>query len=235
MRAALFRKLDERYAHRVYYCIVKMDQKGFVKLFSFRVDSKKIALALIGSAIQAFGLYNVHSFAGVTEGGVLGLTLLLNHWLNISPALSGFVINVICYLIGFKILGKEFIFYSAVGGGGFSLFYAVCEQFPPVWPNIAEHPLLAAVLGALFIGVGVGVCVRAGGAPGGDDALAMSIHHVTHLEIQWVYLFFDLVVLGLSISYIPLKRLIYSLLTVVLSGQIIGWMQKIKLPEKKNA
>lgn len=202
-------------------------------MFSFRVDSRKIALALIGSAIQAFGLYNVHSFAGVTEGGVLGLTLLLNHWLNISPALSGFVLNVICYLIGFKILGKEFIFYSAVGGGGFSLFYAICEQFPPLWPNIGEYPLLAAVVGALFIGVGVGICVRAGGAPGGDDALAMSLNHVTHLEIQWIYLMEDLIVLGLSISYIPLTRLAYSLLTVVLSGQIIGWMQKLSVRSKR--
>ena len=35
----------------------------------------KCVLALAGSAILAFGLYNVHSFSNVTEGGVLGMTL----------------------------------------------------------------------------------------------------------------------------------------------------------------
>ena len=201
--------------------------------FRFHIEPRRCALALTGSAIQAFGLYNIHAFAGVTEGGVLGLTLLLHHWLGLSPAISGFVLNAICYLIGFKVLGVEFILYSAIGGGGFSLFYAICEPYPPVWPDIASHPLIAAVVGAIFVGVGVGVCVRAGGAPGGDDALAMSLTRLTHIDIQWIYLISDLVVLAMSMSYIPLSRLAYSLLTVILSGQIIGWMQKIPAPKKK--
>ena len=201
--------------------------------FRLHIEPRRCALALTGSAIQAFGLYNIHAFAGVTEGGVLGLTLLLHHWLGLSPAISGFVLNAICYLIGFKVLGVEFILYSAIGGGGFSLFYAICEQFPPVWPDIASHPLIAAVVGAIFVGVGVGVCVRAGGAPGGDDALAMPLTRLTHIDIQWIYLISDLVVLAMSMSYIPLSRLAYSLLTVILSGQIIGWMQKIPAPKKK--
>ena len=95
-------------------------------------------------------------------------------------------------------------------------------------------PLLAAVAGALFIGVGAGLCVRVGGATSGDDALAMSLSHVTHIPIQWLYLISDLLVLWLSLSYIPLKRIGYSLLTVVLSGQIIGWIQNIRFPGKNG-
>ena len=91
-------------------------------------------------------------------------------------------------------------------------------------------PLLAAVIGALFVGIGAGICVRIGGAVGGDDALVMSLAHVTHLSIQWLYLICDLVVLVLSITYIPIRRLIYSLLTVILSGQIVGLIQRIRLP-----
>ena len=87
-------------------------------------------------------------------------------------------------------------------------------------------PLLAALLGAIFVGVSAGLCVRAGGAPSGDDALAMSISKATSMNIQWAYLLCDLVVLVLSLSYIPVHRIVYSLLTVILSGQIIGLMQK---------
>ena len=184
---------------------------------------------LSGSAILAFGLYHVHSFSGVTEGGVLGLTLLLHHWFRISPAVSGFILNFICYILGMKVLGKKFIAYSIISGSAFSIFYAIIEQFDPLWPNLVDYPLLAAVVGAMFVGVGVGLCVRAGGAPGGDDALAMSLAKITKKEIQWVYLVSDLIVLMLSLSYIPVQRLIYSLLTVVLSGQIIGIMQKMKV------
>ena len=183
--------------------------------------------ALLASAFLAFGLYHVHSFSGVTEGGVLGLTLLLEHWLHISPALSGFVLNALCYALGWRLLGREFIAYSAIASVGFSVAYNMCEQFPPLWPQLAELPLLAAIVGAVFVGVGAGVCVRAGGATGGDDALAMSAAHVTGWNIEWVYLLSDFVVLALSVSYIPLERIGYSILTVLLSGQIIGLIQKL--------
>lgn len=192
-------------------------------------------MTLLGSAILAFGLYNIHSLSGVTEGGALGLTLLLDHWFRISPALSGLVINILCYLLGWRTLGKSFVSYSILATGGFSLFFAVFEQFPPLFPEIAEYPLAAAVLGAVFVGVGVGLCVRNGGAPTGDDALAMSLSRVFHAPIQWVYLISDLVVLALSLTYIPLRRIGYSLLTVVLSGQLIGLIQMLPGTKKKGA
>ncbi|MBQ4615795.1 MAG: YitT family protein [Mailhella sp.] len=199
---------------------------AFFRPLPFGLSWRKCLLNLIGSAILAFGLYNIHSFAGVTEGGILGATLLLQHWFGISPAWSSLVMNAASYLIGWRILGRAFIFYSAVAGGAFSFVYALCEQFPPLWPDIANHPLVAALAGAVFVGVGIGFCVRAGGAPGGDDALAMAASHLTGWNIKWPYLASDMLILLLSLSYIPLERIGWSLLTVVLSGQIIGLFQK---------
>lgn len=186
------------------------------------IKAKNVAVTLLGSAILAFGLYHIHSFSGVTEGGVLGLTLLLHYWLGLSPAVSGLVLNLCCYALGWRVIGGDFVAYSLISGGGFSLFYAIFERFPPLFPDIAELPLLASILGAAFVGVGVGLCVRMGGAPGGDDALAMSLSKLTGAGIQWIYLASDLVVLLLSLSYIPVKKIVYSLLTVILSGQTIG-------------
>ena len=187
---------------------------------------------ILGSIIQAVGIYNIHAISGVTEGGVLGLTLLLRQWLHISPALSSLVLNAFCYALGWKTLGKSFLAYSALSIGTYSAAYAFLEQFPPLWPGIAGYPLIAAIAGALFIGIGAGICVRAGGATAGDDALAMSLNHITSWPIERIYLISDLTVLVLSLSYIPMKRIAWSLLTVVLSGQIIGWIQKINKKER---
>ncbi len=188
----------------------------------------KCLLALIGSVILSFGIYNIHSLSGVTEGGALGLTLLLDHWFNISPAFSSAVINTVCYAVGIKLLGKSFIVYSIVSTLGFSVSYKIFELFPPVYPEIAELPLVAATLGAVFVGVGVGLSVRAGGAPTGDDALAMSMSKKFKINIEWVYLATDLLVLALSLTYIPFGKILYSLLTVVISGQIVGLVQRIR-------
>lgn len=186
-------------------------------------------IAFLSAALQAFGMYHIHAVSDITEGGVLGAVLLIEHWLHISPAVSGFVLNAACYLLGWRTLGKTFIVYSLIAACGFSSCYWVCESFPPLWPEIAGYPLMAAIIGALFIGIGAGLCVRAGGATSGDDALAMSLSHITKVPIQWVYLISDLTVLGLSLSYIPVRKIAYSLLTVILSGQIIGLIQENKM------
>lgn len=189
-------------------------------------------ILILGSIIQALGIYNIHALSNVTEGGVLGLTLLLRHWFHISPAVSSLVLNLACYALGWKTLGKSFIAYSLLSICTYSVSYGFLEQFPPLWPQIAFHPFIAAVAGALFIGIGAGLCVRAGGATAGDDALAMSFSHLFRWPIERIYLISDLTVLLLSLSYIPLRRIVWSLLTVILSGQIIGLIQKI-CPEKK--
>ena len=184
-----------------------------------------LATAFLASAFQAFGMYNIHAVSDITEGGVLGATLLLEHWFALSPALTGALLNGLCYGLGWRTLGKSFLACSLVAAAGFSSCYWLCEQFPPLFPEIAGYPLAAAILGALFIGIGAGLCVRAGGATSGDDALAMSLSHIAKVPIQNIYLISDLTVLLLSLSYIPFRKIAYSLLTVILSGQIIGWMQ----------
>lgn len=199
-----------------------------------RIHPANCAIAAISSAIIAFGLYNIHSFANITEGGVLGLTLLLEHWFGISPAITNFVVSVLCYALGWRLLGGRFLAYSAIATASYSAFYAFFEQFDVLWPQLADMPLAASLIGAVFVGVGAGLCVRAGGAQCGDDALAMSISHAAKIPIQWVYLASDMIVLLLSLSYLPFDRIAYSLLTVVLSGQIIGFLQHLPFPWEKG-
>lgn len=185
-----------------------------------------LAVGFFSAVFQSFGMYHIHAQSAVTEGGILGMTLLLHHLLHISPAVSGFIMNALCYSLGYKTMGKSFLIFSAVASLGFSVGYGFFEQFPPIWPNICQYPLLCAVSGAVFVGIGTGICVRIGGAISGDDALAMSLSRILKTDIRWIYLASDLIVLLLSLSYIPIQRILYSLLTVLLSGQIIGWVQK---------
>lgn len=212
-----------------------MQSVFFEVIFVFRtLTPRSVSVCVLGSAILAFGLYHIHSFSGVTEGGQLGLSLLLQHWFHISPAISTAIINILCYWTGWKMLGKSFIAHSAVATGGFSLIYWICQQFPPLWPELSAHPLIAAVAGAVFVGVGCGLCVRAGGAACGDDGLALSISQKCKIKIEYVYFFFDFVILALSLTYIPLGRILYSLVTVLISSKIVGLVQRFQFPQRRQ-
>ena len=192
-----------------------------------KVNIKHYALLLAGAAILSFGLFNVHSQSGTTEGGVLGMTLLLNHWFRISPSVTGIVMDFTCYFIGWRVLGNSFLKNAMFASCCFSLSYRGWEIIGYILPSFAGEPLTAAVLGAVFVGVGVGIVVKEGGASGGDDALALVISKFAKCRIARAYLATDLTVLALSLSYIPFSKIVFSLITVTLSSFIIDKIQDI--------
>jgi len=131
------------------------------------------------------------------------------------------VLSAVCYFIGWRALKASFVVYSFFSTAGYSLCYAVLENTPPIYPEIASHPLTAAIIGAVFVGVGSGISVRAGGAQSGDDALAMGLNAIFGFRFSAVYLCSDLAVLALSLTYLPTAKILWSLLTVVISGQLL--------------
>lgn len=187
---------------------------------------KKIAVIMLGAMIYTFGVHNIHQRTNITEGGVIGLMLLIEHWMKVSPAYITPVLDIACYLLAFKILGGNFIKVSIISTMFVSGFYKIWELFPPMLPDLSEYPLIAAVLGGIFVGVGVGLVVREGGSSGGDDALALTISHRLHWRLSRSYLFTDTVILVLSLTYIPVMRIVFSLITVNISSALIDWIKE---------
>lgn len=135
-------------------------RKGLRSLFS-DIRLSNCLVSFFASAFLAFGLYQVHAVSQVTEGGVLGMMLLLEHWTGLSPSVSGLVMDAACYALGWRLLGRSFLVYSGISSLGFSAAYRVLECFPRLWPGLSNMPLLASVLGAIFVGLGAGLwCAR---------------------------------------------------------------------------
>lgn len=204
---------------------IKEDFVNYIKLFKDNImdvlNFKKICIIILGAAICSFGIHNIHQQVGITEGGVIGFMLLMEHWFHIAPSLLTTVLDLSCYILAFRYLGGQFILVSIISTISVSIFYEIWELFPLMLPDLSSYPFFAAILGGIFVGVGVGLIVRQGGSSGGDDALALTISHLTHWRLSKAYVFTDLIVLGLSLSYIPISRIIFSVITVMTSSYII--------------
>lgn len=186
---------------------------------------RTVLAIVLGTAITTFGIYNVHRQADITEGGILGLILLFNFWLGMSSSILSPLLDTLSYALGFKYLGKEFLKTSIFATICMAGFFRLWELFPPVLPSLAEYPLTAALVGGCFIGTGCGLVVRQGASCAGDDALALVISKITGCRISRAYLLTDVTVLFFSLSYIPAKRIVYSLITVTVSSFLIDFIQ----------
>ncbi len=191
---------------------------------------RRLGMIALGAAIATFGLYNIHQRTGITEGGVLGLLLFVNHWTGLPASLVSPVLDLLCYAAALKVLGAGFLRTAVVSSAAMAAWFKVWESFPPMLPDLSPHPLAAAILGGLFIGVGVGLIIRQGGSSGGDDALALVINRLSGWGLARCYLLTDLTVLALSLSYIPAWRIAFSLVTVTLSSFLIEKVQNFRRP-----
>ena len=198
---------------------------SLLRAFADGLSLRMLALIMAGAAVCTFGIHNIHQQTDFTEGGVIGMVLLIGHWTGLSPAFVTPVLDIGCYLLAFRFLGWRFIKVSAISTLSVSLFYKFWELFPYLLPDLSAYPLAAAVCGGVFVGAGVGMIVRQGGSSGGDDALALAISRITRWRLSFSYLFTDLLVLGLSLTYIPLSRIACSVVTVTLSSFLIDRIQ----------
>ena len=198
---------------------------SLLRAFADGLSLRMLALIMAGAAVCTFGIHNIHQQTDITEGGVIGMVLLIGHWTGLSPAFVTPVLDIGCYLLAFRFLGWRFIKVSAISTLSVSLFYKFWELFPYLLPDLSAYPLAAAVCGGVFVGAGVGMIVRQGGSSGGDDALALAISRITRWRLSFSYLFTDLTVLGLSLTYIPLSRIACSVVTVTLSSFLIDRIQ----------
>lgn len=199
--------------------------RDLVRSLQKEFPPRRLAVLLLGAAIASFGLHNIHQRTGITEGGVLGMLLFVNHWTGLPASLVSPVLDLACYAAAWKVLGGGFLRTAVVSSAAMAAWFKVWESLPYLLPDLSPYPLAAAILGAVFIGVGVGLIIRQGGSSGGDDALALVIHKLSRWGLARCYLITDLTVLALSLSYIPALRIAFSLITVTLSSFLIEKVQ----------
>jgi len=97
---------------------------------------------VLGAAVLSFGLFNIHSQSQITEGGILGLTLFLNHWTGISPGVFSFILDLTCYAVGWKLLGSAFLKNAFFSTCCYALLYRLWEFTGPVLPSLAFPRIL---------------------------------------------------------------------------------------------
>ncbi|EHB64434.1 MULTISPECIES: YitT family protein [Paenibacillus] len=185
---------------------------------------------MFGTAIYAFGLLYFIIPNELMEGGVTGITVLLNYAFNIAPSISTMVINIPLFLLGMKILGKRQSIYTGLGIASLTLFLWLFELLiDKGWmiPFRTEHDyILASLYAGVTLGAGLGIVFRFGGTTGGSDIIARIVNRKFGFSMGQVILSLDILIIGLSLFFIPLERILYTLVAVFIASKVIDFIQE---------
>lgn len=176
----------------------------------------------VGSSLYAFGLVMINIANNLAEGGVTGITLILRHWFSIDPAISTILLNVPLVIIGYRYLGKTALAYTVFGIFSLSFFIWLWQQID-FSVNIDHDLFLAGILAGLIGGSGSGIVYRFGGTTGGTDIVARIFEKHRGVAMGKTLLTFDCVVLTLSLSYVSLRKMMYTLLASYVYSKVVNF------------
>jgi uncharacterized membrane-anchored protein YitT (DUF2179 family) len=182
---------------------------------------KDLLYIFIGSLIFALGVNYFTIPNELSEGGILGITIITFYLFGWSPGVVNFVINAVLLIIGYKFFEKRAFFYTIFTIGLSSLFLFLTEEFGK---KITDDMLLASLFAGLLVGVGLGLIFRAGGSSGGTTILAKLANQHFGWGIGKAMLVMDIVVVMGSIFIIGLEKTMYTLLVVYVGAKAIDFI-----------
>ncbi len=181
---------------------------------------KEDVMIMVGTSIYAFGLVYLNIANHLAEGGVSGITLILRALFGIDPAYSTLLINIPLILIGGKILGKRSLAYTVLGTVSLSAFLWIWQRVP-LQINLQHDLLIVSLLAGLIAGTGSGLVYRMGGTTGGSDIIARILEKNYGISMGRSLLVLDVIVLLASLTYIDLKRMMYTLIVSYVFSRVI--------------
>ena len=180
-------------------------------------DAVSFVLLMIGTIISAFALECCLIPNIILDGGVTGISIIIYKLFNLPVSLLVLILNIPFVYIGYKNLGKNFLYRTIFSMICFSIFLSVFEDFAP----LVDDKLLATVFGGALYGVGVGIAIKFGGCVDGTESVAIVISKKTSFSVGQIVLIFNLVIFTIAGFIFGINRALYSLLTYFITSKVV--------------
>lgn len=182
------------------------------RVFEFLTAILGIACASIG--LKGFLLPNLF-----LDGGVTGVSLLINRLTSIDISILIVLINLPFLILGYKQISKQFAIKSLFTIAGL----AIAIHFESI-PSLTDDKLLISVFGGLFLGAGIGLSVRSGTVIDGTEVLAIYLSKKFRISIGTIILAFNIVLFIVAAILINFEIALYSILTYITASKTADYI-----------
>ncbi|MCT7727295.1 YitT family protein [Lactobacillus iners] len=201
--------------------------KSIIKSILNTKTIKDLFFIALGASIYAFSLDAINIKNQLADGGISGVTLLLRYWFKINPGISTLVLNIPLIIIGYKYMGRRMLILTIWGTSCLSFFLSFWLHTPFIHQINLDHDLfLAGLLTGLLSGLGIGIVFKFGGTTGGTDIIARILELKLGIPIGKTLLGLDVLVLGISLSYLDTKHMLYTLVGSYFLAKIADYVQE---------
>lgn len=178
---------------------------------------RRMIFILIGVSLEAVALEIFLVPNGIIDGGITGISIMLSHITGLALGLFLFLLNLPFMILGYKHMGKTFTITSL---GAIVVLSLLTVLFTEV-PAFTQDPLLAAVFGGIFLGIGIGLVIRNGGTSDGTEIVAVLFNKSIPFSVGETVMFFNIFILGCAGFVFGWNHAMYSLIAYFIAFKMI--------------
>lgn len=178
-----------------------------------------VILNIVGVVMASFALKYFLVPNQFFDGGITGLSLLVHEIYHINLSLLIGLFNLPLIILSYFTLGKSFairIFASIV-------LFSICILLIPEYA-VTNDKLLVSVFGGIFLGMGIGMVMRAGAALDGIEVLALYTLKRTSFTITEIILGLNIIIFGIAAFEFGIQVSLYSILTYFAATRTIDYV-----------
>lgn len=179
---------------------------------------KFLLLNIIGSTLYGLGIHSFTAPQQIAPGGASGIGILINYVCNFPIGLFTFLFNIPLLIIAYRYVTKKF-FWNAL----FSItLFSVITDYVVVWfPTYKGDPLLAALFGGVFMGMGLALVHIAESTTGGLTILGVILQKkFPQFEVgKLIFALNFLVVLVSGVVFKNIEAVLYAVIAIYASSK----------------
>lgn len=173
-------------------------------------------LVLLGSVITAVGLQFFLLPNHLLDGGVTGISIIFAQLTGVPLGVFLLTLNIPFVFLGYKKFGRDFALYSILG-----ITTLAALTFVHFSHGFTDVPILAAIFGGIFVGIGVGLVVRYGGIIDGADTIAVLIDRVTVFSVSEAIMVINSIIIACAGFVFGWENALYSLVAYFVAHKAI--------------
>ena len=177
---------------------------------------------LVGASIVSMSINSLIIPNHIADGGLTGIAIILHYLFNWPVSWAVFLLNLPLFILGLRIVGRNFLIFSIVGVGVLSATLSLTSNIPV----LTHDTLLAAISGGVLSGIGMGIIFRSRGSLGGTDILAVLFARTTPFSVGQILLGIDAVIfLGVAILFRP-EMAMYAMIYMFIATRVVDLVQE---------
>lgn len=180
---------------------------------------KQVLMILLGSLIYSVSVNLFIVPNKLLSGGAAGIALLLQYITKVPSGVFTLIINIPIFLLGFKLIDKEFGLLSFIGMLSMSFFLIATENISSL--VVVDEVLISAICGGVLCGIGMAIIFLNRASEGGTDIIAIIIKKKYGINLASMCFILNGLIVFAGLLLNNLNITIYTLISLFIRSAIL--------------